>query len=410
MSNPGSELLIAVEHVQTGLTIGEPHAGVTALTVMPAAAPAVIQHVPPVYFLWIPMLTGIFLAVVLVGLTGAIGVPYPEAETRTARLWNSARRKFWTSRFYASAAWTFADSWATNITALATATGVLLAAGGTLQSTFTGLDLNPFVIMNVACGGIVASAPLLFGIVNVMYLRRCPSAPADASVTLTQDATLVVPAGASIAVAGGATIETAPGRQSALVKAGGTIPAPPGSTITIRREAFMGLPSGTAVAVGPGGTITISDHTWIAANDLAAAYEPPANGPRRTLRLRHQAAHLPPADTPVNSGTEITVTGGATITVVGTADMKLLQGTTLTAPGRPATTLSADTSIVIPSDSNVLAADMRSLLLAAALTTFGTGTEIGLVAVLAIHFSGATSAARAAAWAITALVATGLVL
>lgn len=49
----------------------------------------------------------------------------------------------------------------------------------------------------------------------------------------------------------------------------------------------------------------------------------------------------------------------ATITVVGVAEEKLLQGTTLTAPGQQATTLSADTSIVVPPDSNVLAADMR---------------------------------------------------
>jgi len=53
---------------------------------------------------------------------------------------------------------------------------------------------------------------------------------------------------------------------------------------------------------------------------------------------------------------------------------------------------------------------MRSLLSAAALTTFGIGTEIGLVAVLAIHFSGATAAGRITAWAISAAVAAGLVL
>ena len=363
-----------------------------------------VQHVSQLYYLVIPVLTGAFLVLVLVTLTMLIGVPYLDTPTGTAH----AGGKFWKARFYASGAWTFNDSWATNIGTLGTTIGVLLAAGGTLQSIFSTLDLNPFVIMNVACGGVIASAPLVFGIVHVMCSRRYPMALADASVRLKRDTTMVVPAGASIAVPGGATIENK--KEKVLVKAGGTIPAPPGSTITIESGATMSLPSGVALAVDPGSTLSINVNTWIAANYLAPAKDPPVQGPRYITGRRRHAAPPSPVDKLVEPKAPITVTGGATATVVGVADMTLWKGTTITAPNQRGMTLTTDRPIVVPPDSNVLVADMRSLLSAAALTTFGIGTEIGLVAVLAIHFSGATPSGRVASWVISAIVGAGLVL
>ena len=363
-----------------------------------------VQHVSQLYYLVIPVLTGAFLVLVLVTLTMLIGVPCLDARTGTAH----AGGKFWISRFYASGAWTFNDSWATNIGTLGTTIGVLLAAGGTLQSIFSTLDLNPFVIMNVACGGVIASAPLLFGIVNVMCSHRFPMALADASVRVGKDITMLVPAGASIAVPGGATIGT--GKEKVLVKAGGTIPAPPGSTVTIKSGATMSLPSGAALAVDPGSTLSINVNTWVAANDLAPAQDPPAQGLRCITGRRRHATPPSAVDTPVNADAPITVTGGATATIVGVADMTLWKDTTITAPSQRGMTLKADRPIVVPPGSNVLVADMRSLLSAAAVTTFGIGTEIGLIAVLAIHFSGATSSGRVASWVISAIVGAGLVL
>ncbi len=159
---------------------------------------------------------------------------------RTARLFDG---KFWSARFYASAAWTFKDSGATNVTALGTAIAAVLATGTTLTAILPKVDVNPFIVMNVACGGIVAAAPLFFAIANVIFSRHYPMAPADATVTLTAPAGLTVPSGASIAVPGGATIESAD-HEEIRVKAGGTIPVPPGTSITIGSRTLMGLPSG----------------------------------------------------------------------------------------------------------------------------------------------------------------------
>ena len=157
-------------------------------------------------------------------LTGLIGVPCVDGPVvRTAYLFD---RKFWSARFYASAAWTFKDSGATNVTALGTAIAAVLATGTTLAAIFPKVDVNPFIVMNVACGGIVAAAPLFFAIANVIFSRNYPMVPADATVTPKAAADLTVPSGASIALPGGATIESA-GQEEVRVKAARHHPGPP---------------------------------------------------------------------------------------------------------------------------------------------------------------------------------------
>jgi hypothetical protein len=259
--------------------------------------------------------------------------------------------------------------------------------------------------MNVACGGIVAAAPLFFAIANVIFSRHYPMAPADATVTLTAPAALAVPSGASIAVPGGATIEGAD-QEEIRVKAGGTIPVPPGTSITIGSGTLMGLPSGQAVAIGAGGTLTLNAATWIAASDLAPG--PPPVG-RAGHRFRRAPQAPPPADRQVHAADRITVTTGAVASVVGVADIHLDAGTTILAPGHRGMQLKNAISITVPSNSNVIAAGMRSLLSAAAFTTFGIATEIGVVAVLAIRYARLTGPALAAAWVIPAVAGIGLI-
>ena len=120
-------------------------------------------------YLWEPVIAGGATALVLCLFTGLIGIPYEDgASQRTARLFS---RKFWTGPLKASSAWTFTDSWATNITALGTAIVAILAASDTLAAIFPKVDINPFIVMSVVCGAIVAVAPLLFAIVNVPCRR-----------------------------------------------------------------------------------------------------------------------------------------------------------------------------------------------------------------------------------------------
>jgi len=72
--------------------------------------------------------------------------------------------------------------------------------------------------------------------------------------------------------------------------------------------------------------------------------------------------------------------------------------------------LKPNTALTVPSGTNVMAAGMGSVLPTAALTTFGAGAEIGLVAVLAAHYSHAGGAGDVAAIVISAVVAAVLVL
>ncbi len=74
-------------------------------------------------YVWIPVIFGVVLAVALIGLT-AIGVPRPRDPQE--------RVNFWRMPLYASSAWTFRDSWATNVTALGAIAGTALTASGSV--------------------------------------------------------------------------------------------------------------------------------------------------------------------------------------------------------------------------------------------------------------------------------------
>jgi hypothetical protein len=374
--------------------------------VLAAAKVPVMHSVPTASYLWIPMAVGAGLVVLLVLLTGLIGVPYVEQDVpQTAGLFHG---KFWTARFYASAAWTFGDSGATNITALATALAAILASGTVLTSIFPAIDLNPFIIMNVACGGIVAAAPILFGIANVAVTRGNPVVPIDARITLQADATITLPSGASIALPGGAVVRKASdGPEQARIKAGGTIHVPPGGKITVKSAAVMALPSGTTVAINPGATLTMDAAIQVASSDLAPPQASPAGHQTLWDWAYRTAVPEPPR---ITAGDLITVTEGAVATVTGAADIYLPRAATMRAPGSRGMALKPDTTLTVPSGPNVMAAGMGSVLSAAALTTFGIGAEIGLIAVLAVHYSPAGHAGRVAAAVISAMVAAGLIL
>jgi hypothetical protein len=344
------------------------------------------------------------LALLLVLFTGLVGIPCVDRGVAvTAGLFD---RRFWKARFYASAAWTFGDSGATNITALATGVAAILASSAVLTSIFK-VDLSPFIIVNVACGGLVAVAPILFGIVNFFVMRGSPMVPADASLALHADATITLPSGATIAMPGGATVKRADGgSEKARIKAGGTIPFPPGSVLTVKSSAVMAVPSGAALALGPGATLTTDIGTRIASGDL----EPPqAAQPGSQRGMCNRRSRPPEPDPQIVAGDLIAFTEGATATVNGTADIFLPNETTVVAPGRRGMALKADTTLTVPSGSNVMTAGMGSVLPAAILTTFASGAEIGLVAVLAAHYSTAGSAGQVAAVVIAAVVAIGLV-
>lgn len=386
-----------------------PHLAATGPRAVAWATTANAHAVTQADYLWAPIVIGAIAAGGFVILAGIIGVPFVEPATNAVSTVRLLSGKFWRSRFYASAAWTFGDSGATNITALGAAVVALLAQGTVLNVIFPNVDLSPFIIMNVACGALVALTPLLFSIANVAVSRRYPMAPADATVSLTADATMTFPAGAQISVPGGAQIKSADGtRVKARVNPGTTLALPPGCTVTARAGTHMCLPSAAVVPLGSGATLTIDVDIPL---PPGAAVPVPAPAAHRGLRPhKHQHAEPSGAGVEVGHGDLIVLPTGAIVTVTGAADLLLPAGAMIVAPGRRGMGLKTATTITVPSGPNVMAAGMLSLLPAAALTTFGIGAEIGLVAVLAAHYGAPHGGQHAAAVVISLAVAIGLVL
>jgi hypothetical protein len=58
--------------------------------------------------------------------------------------------------------WSLKDSWLTNITALGPILGTVLAAGGFLEEVLPGLNIERLVGLNIAFGGMVLSAPIIY--------------------------------------------------------------------------------------------------------------------------------------------------------------------------------------------------------------------------------------------------------
>jgi hypothetical protein len=418
----------------------------------------------PWAYLWGPLLTGAGMAAVLVVLICWIGLPCRRRPGKNGPEHEVVHfsAKFWTRPLYATASWTFSDSWATNITVVGTSIGAVLTAAGAFSAVLPGVQLGPFTLLNVGCGAAVVAGPILFGVLKYFsagsYRMIAPDvtieAPLEQGDSQESRITLLVPAGAAITAAGGALVGAAgaaggagaakgttgkgaggkgAAEAGATVKAGGTIPVPPGTTITIHAGS-VAAPGTTDIGLGSGGIFSLDRETRIASGDCTAATQaapvtgsaltaPPAGGLVHALlaKLRPKPATAPgPADAHVPAHTHITVTAGAKITVVGVADVRIPAGANVISPdgtgnqdpsgtkgrrhGRPA----PGERLTIPAGTSVIQADPRSMVPAAVLTMFAIGTELGMIVVLAVFFSAARGYGICLAWILSALVAAGV--
>ena len=98
---------------------------------------AVHRHVSVYQYLVIPVCCGAVLAALLIIATVAFGVPRsrrparpPRSRRRNAHL---DKEDFWRRPLYAASAWTWGDSWVTNITAVGTLIGTVLTASPGLK-------------------------------------------------------------------------------------------------------------------------------------------------------------------------------------------------------------------------------------------------------------------------------------
>lgn len=196
-------------------------------------------------------------------------------------------------------------------------------------------------------------------------------------------ATIAVPAGAGIVVLAGATVSAlksdAGDWQAVQVKAGQTLQVPPGSDIRVLAGASMALPGGTDIAVQPGSSLSISGGAG--ALSISAADVWPAPDAKA-------------ADVPVGYPARVTLPGGARISVVGTADVTLPPAAVIAAPHHQKFTVGSPRPLQVPQAGNTIVASLGTVLIAALVTMFGIGAELGIVGVLTFGLSEASLAWR----------------
>jgi hypothetical protein len=141
----------------------------------PVQIPLTVRRaVSPWQYVGVPFLFGIGLAVLLVLLTMAVGLPRteqsPQASGKTGRVrWGC---EFWMTSLYAGGTWSFGGSWATSVTPLTGLVGGVLAASGAVAGLVPGVDLGRFALVMALAGGITVLAPLLFGALNSLFPDR----------------------------------------------------------------------------------------------------------------------------------------------------------------------------------------------------------------------------------------------
>ncbi len=308
---------------------------------------------------------------------------------------STGRRKplsgFWNHPVSATGAWTVNDSWATNITAAVAAIGSIYGITSAANSIFPGVALDRFAILIAFAGGITTAAPLFFGIMYSLWIGRHPGAPIDSTIRLPSGkdtdraVRICTSAGAAITVPGGATARGRVGSadREVHVKAGQTNQIPMGSHVEIRSTAIA-LPGGSDVIVPGESELLITSGNYPGSVNFATK----GNG--------NVSVDLP-FYMKVPGGGKITVVGGAQVALPGGAEITKAGGATYVLP-------QFGSRFRLPQGTNTLTGTLGMIILAALVTIFGIGAEIGIGAVLAIQLSDASTAGHWGAAVIAAAI------
>jgi hypothetical protein len=386
------------------------------------------RDVSAAQYLWIPVGCGVGLALLLIVLTMLIGVRRPDGETA-----HTHRSKFWRMPLYASSAWTFGDSWVTNITAVGTLIGTVLTASSSVASLLPGVDPPRFSLLLVMAGGFAVIAPVIFGLLNYRFGRQNPQGAGIVAIRLPRqngDVTVRMDVGGSVAVPGGAALD-----GDRTLNPGTTLDIPVGTVVAMSAgEAgtdageILVLQASNEIMVPPALRVTLTPAVIVpsSAVQAAPAAQPaePARGARgagaadagwasRLMALvrpdeaktatdttadttADAAAHPPPALATVSS---LTASEGATLTFVGRAEVTLPEGATVGAVGEtvrpmgapvpgenpagpppdPHSVPLADSQTFILPFAGEVVSQMSSMLLASCFTMFGIGANLGIV-------------------------------
>jgi hypothetical protein len=432
---------LAAARLGAALAINRPASGPVAVTALAGASPAPGRVVTAAQYVWIPISCGVALATALV-IAIAFARVFERDATPGATFFT---RRFWYRPLYATAAWTFTDSWATNITTLGTTVGALVLGLGSGGSLFTGVQLDRFAILVATFGAIIVAAPLVFGLVNAFTIAGHPMGSTTIKLPGPPGNHVVidVPFGASIMCPGGAYVGWHPDTPTAAQEVTRELGA--GARIAVRFDAVisvcgarLALPGDATIEVAGGSVLSVNKPLLLPASGppgpgaasanaasplvtLPFAAEIVTSGDSDTLTVTGAAEARLPAAAPASSTPVYAPAGarillkddGAAVSVVGTARItvpkhsKVMMRTRVrgqdqgedagyasTTCERERSEFKTDMEVLVPA-GDVIAADMRSLLPAACVTMFGIGAELGVIGVLVSLATGAFAAKAA---------------
>ena len=367
---------------------------------------AVHRHVSVYQYLVIPAGAGAALAALLIVATVAFGVP----RSRPARPPRSGRRNahldkedFWRRPLYAASAWTWGDSWVTNITAVGTLIGTVLTASSGVAALLPGVDQGRFSLLLAIAGGVSIIAPLVFGLLNYRFSRQNPATARIMQISLPAGRggfTVTMPVGGSVTVTSGGTLDSgqalSPGTALDVPVNGSVTVAAPGTGQ--HDSVILVLPGSNDIVLPPAQRITLSPAISVPPSAIqgaqAARVAQAIRAARPSLASRVRAlvpgaatphavpshavpSHAVQAPAPVAA---LTVPEGAKLSFTGLADVTVPADSRVSAVGEPknAVTLSEDRTFTLPFAGEVIS-QLWSLLLASCFTMFGIGAGLAIV-------------------------------
>ncbi|MGA8465083.1 MAG: hypothetical protein WB688_13030, partial [Trebonia sp.] len=227
---------------------------------------AVHRHVSVYQYLVIPACSGALLAALLIIATVAFGMPRSRRPARPPR---SGRRNahldkedFWRRPLYAASAWTWGDSWVTNITAVGTLIGTVLTASSGVAALLPGVDQGRFSLLLAMAGGVSVIAPLIFALLNYRFSRQNPATARIMQISLPAGHggfTVTMPVGGSVAVQSGGTLDS-----GQALSPGTTLDVPVNGEVTVaapgtgqRDSVILVLPGSNDIVLPPEQRITL---------------------------------------------------------------------------------------------------------------------------------------------------------
>jgi hypothetical protein len=361
---------------------------------------AVHRHVSVSQYLVIPACSGAALAALLIIATVAFGVPRSRRPARPPR---SGRRNahldkedFWRRPLYAASAWTWGDSWVTNITAVGTLIGTVLTASSGVAALLPGVDQGRFSLLLAMAGGVSVIAPLVFALLNYRFSRQNPATARIMQISLPAGHggfTVTMPVGGSVTVTSGGTLDS-----GQALSPGTTLDVPVNGAVEVAApetgrgdSTILVLPGSNDIVLPPEQRITLRPAISVPPSAIQGAQAARVTQAIRAARpgfASRVKALVPGAattTTPAPAGpaattvAALTVPDGAKLSFTGLADITLPSGSRVSAVGEPKNevTLSEDRTFTLPFAGEVIS-QLWSLLLASCFTMFGIGADLAI--------------------------------